>query len=243
MAQARQEAALARAVVRRCDRATLATAMRNGGEPYASLVLVACDLGGSPVMLLSDLADHTKNLGAAPTVSLLFDGTAGHEEPLTGPRVTLQGRAERTADPALAGRFLARHPGSSLYAGFGDFNFYRVAVSRAHLVAGFGRIHWFDAAEVLMDTSDAAPLAAAEADIVAHMNADHTDAVGLYANVLLDRPGAGWRMTGIDPEGVDLRRAGEPARLAFETPVSDAESARRELVELAKNARKKSGGA
>ena len=94
-----------------------------------------------------------------------------------------------------------------------------------------------------MDTSDAAPLAAAEADIVAHMNADHTDAVGLYANVLQDRPGAGWRMTGIDPEGVDLRRAGESARLAFETPVSDAESARRELVELAKNARNNSGGA
>jgi len=238
MAAARQEAALARAVVRRCDRATLATIMRNGGgEPYASLVLIACDHAGGPVMLLSDLADHTKNLGVAPEVSLLFDGTAGHEDPLTGPRVTLQGRAERTADPALADRFLARHPGARLYAGFGDFNFYRVAVERAHLVAGFGRIHWFDAADVLMDTGDAAPLAEAEAEIVAHMNADHPEALGLYANVLLDRPGAGWRLTGVDPEGIDLRRAGKTARVAFDTPVRDAESARRELVVLAKKAR------
>src|SRR5476651_423918 len=90
---------------------------------------------------------------------------------------------------------------------------YQVAVARAHLVAGFGRIDWIDA-DVLLPRGLGA-LAAVEDDIVRHMNEDHADAVALYANVLLARPGEGWRVTGIDPEGIDLRSGGEVARLAF----------------------------
>ena len=76
-----------------------------------------------------------------------------------------------------------------------------------------------------------------EAAIVEHMNADHADAVQLYATRLLGRSGEGWRMTGIDPEGIDLRRAGDVARLAFAAPVHDPKSARAELVRLVKHAR------
>jgi putative heme iron utilization protein len=174
-------------------------------------------------------------MAAEPRVALLFDGTAGLAEPLTGARATVLGRAERSADERLRARFLARHPGAALYAGFGDFHLYRVAVERAHLVAGFGRIDWIAAAELL--PPGLAALAESEDDIVRHMNEDHEAAVALYARVLLGRQGEGWRLTGIDAEGIDLRRDGEVARLDFAAPVGDAQAARAALVRLAQEAR------
>jgi putative heme iron utilization protein len=233
--------AVARGVMRAVDRASLATIMRgdqpDAGAPYASLVLAALDHDASPILLISQLADHTRNLDADGRVSLLFDGTAGLDEPLTGPRVSVQGRAARTADPRHRARFLARHPGAAMYAGFKDFAFYRLEIARAHLVAGFGRIHWLAREDVLFDTAGAAALAESEPGILEHMNDEHADAVQLYAVKLLGREGDGWRMTGIDPEGADLRRGGEVARLAFARPVADAEVARSELVRLVKRAR------
>jgi putative heme iron utilization protein len=227
--------------MRAADRATLATMMRNdqpdAGAPYASLVLAALDHDASPLLLISTLADHTRNLAADPRASLLFDGTAGLDEPLTGPRVSVQGRAQRTDDPRHRARFLARHPGAAMYAGFKDFAFYRLEATRAHLVAGFGRIHWIAPGDLLLDVRGSAPLAESEASIIEHMNADHADAVQLYASRLLGRGGRGWLMTGIDPEGADLRLGGMVARLPFERPVHDAESARAELVRLVKHAR------
>lgn len=133
--------------MRDADRATLATSAK--GWPFASLVLAALDDIGEPLLLLSDLAEHAKNLKEEPRVSLLYDGTAGLDDPLTGPRVTVLGRARETTDTVRMERFVARHPSAKLYAGFKDFRLYRVAVERAHLVAGFGRIHWVEAAELL----------------------------------------------------------------------------------------------
>lgn len=235
-------AARARAVLRGSDRAALATLMRpetpDTDAPYASLVLVALDLDGSPLLLLSTLADHTRNLLADGRVSLLFDGTAGLAEPLAGPRVSVQGQAIATTEPRHRARYLARHPGAALYAGFADFAFYRVAVARAHLVAGFGAIHWISASDLLLDMSKCTALAEAEAGIVAHMNEDHADALSLYAERLLDRAGGGWVMTGIDPEGIDLRLGGETARLPFAERVLDAAAARVELVRLVEEARR-----
>jgi putative heme iron utilization protein len=235
MATAEETAAAARLLVRSLDRASLATSM--GGAPYASLVLTACAADGAPVLLLSRLAQHTQNLLAEPRASLLFDGTAGLDDPLTGPRVTLVGRCEETADPGLRARYLARHPGAGLYAGFADFSFWRMEVERAHLVAGFGRIHWIPAAALFPPAP--ALLAAAEAEIVAHMNEDHAEAVELYATRLLGRSGGFWRMTGIDAEGADLRRGGETARLAFAAPVADPQGARAELVRLVGEGRRR----
>ncbi len=229
-----------RTLVRSARTAALATAERaNDSWPYASLVETACDHAGRPILLLSDLADHTKNFAADSRVSLLFDGTAELAAPLTGARATLQGRIERLGDDAtrLRRRYLARHPGAADYAGFGDFNFYRVAPERFHLVAGFGRIHWIDADAVLFDTAETAALADHEQDIVDHMNADHADAVDLYAAMLTASAGTGWQMTGIDPEGADLGRNGRSLRLPFDRIVHDAESARAVLVRLVKSAR------
>jgi heme iron utilization protein len=227
----------ARDLVRSLDRAALATALpvQSGAWPYASLVLVAADHDLSPILLLSDLAEHTKAIAADDRVSLLFDGTQGLEQPLTGPRVTLVGRAERTADPHLGRRFLTRHPDAGMYAGFKDFNFYRVAVERAHLVAGFGKIRWLSAAELAGPVADG--LAESEDGIVRHMNEDHADAVQLYAGKLLGLAGSDWRMTGIDAEGIDLRQGGRVARLAFDVPLSAANEARKVLVTLVGKAR------
>jgi heme iron utilization protein len=234
------EEALARArhFVRAKDKAVLATLARAGlpeaGGPYASLVQVAFDHDGAPLLLISTLADHTKNLHVDGRVSLLFDGTGGLAEPLTGARVSLQGVAAPTTDKRHASRYLARFPAAAMYAGFKDFAFWRVAPGRAHQVAGFGRISWFE--RFAVDTH--AALAEAEADIVAHMNQDHAEAVGLYAKLAGETDGA-WTMTGVDPEGADIRdhAKGRAARIRFDKIAADAETARVELVRLVKRAR------
>jgi putative heme iron utilization protein len=229
-------ARLGRRLLRQTDRVVLATSL--AGAPYASLVLVAADLDASPLLLLSDLAQHTRNLAADPRCSLLFDGTAGYADPLAGPRLSLLGQAEAVADARRLARFTARHPAASVYAGFADFRLHRVSVDRGHLVAGFGQINWIERDQLLFP-GDCGPLAAAEPEIVAHMNRDHIEALRLYARHLLGRGGEGWQMTGIDPDGIDLRRDGETARLDFPAPVLTASAARTALVGLVAEARRR----
>lgn len=221
-----------RQVVRACRKASLATLMADGGgAPYASLVTVAVDHDLAPVLLLSGLADHTRNIAADPRVSLLFDGTDGHPNPQTGPRVTLMGRAERCDDDRLKARFLARHPGAALYAGFGDFAFWRVAPARIHFVGGFGRAVWFDAPFGIAPAA-AAALAEVEAGILAHMNEDHAEALDLYAG-----DGTGWRMAGVDPDGFDLTREERFIRCTFPAPVDGPQGVHAALKEMAERAR------
>lgn len=225
-----------RRIVRTIDRAALGTRLAShGGVPYVSLVLAATDQAGRPLLLLSALADHTRNLEADPAASLLFDATGGGEDALAGERATLIGRVAPDPDPEARRRFLSRHPSASMYAGFKDFRVFCFSPERAHLVAGFGRIHWLDAPAILIPP--AAELAAAEAGIVEHMNQDHADALQLYATRLLGLDGDGWTMTGIDPEGLDLRRRGRTARLTFERRIETGAAARGELVRLVRVAR------
>ncbi len=174
-----------RRLVRATDRATLATRLIDGDWPYASLVMSACAFDGSPLLLLSDLAEHGKNLARDPRASLLFDGTRGLDNPLTGLRATVVGRVAPVAAPELLARYVRRHPDAEMYCGFKDFRLYRMAVERVHAVAGFGAIHWLPGAAVLYPPEAASELAAAEASVVTHMNADHAEAVGLYAHRLL----------------------------------------------------------
>jgi putative heme iron utilization protein len=119
-------------------------ALGTGGSetyPFVSLVLPARDGAGQPLLLLSDLSDHAKNLQRDPRASLLYDGTAGLAEPLTGPRVTLIGRVVPADDAANRKLYLACQPSAQVYAGFGDFHLYRFEIQEALLVAGFGKIH------------------------------------------------------------------------------------------------------
>lgn len=232
-------AVTARRLLRSLDRATLATALSSGAAvwPYASLVLAACDLDASPLLLLSDLAEHTKNLARDARASLLFDGTGGRDDPLTGPRVTVLG--EIVPDPAQEHleRFVRRHPAASAYAGFKDFRLYRMRVLRAHLVAGFGRIDWIEPSELLYPPAATGWLSAAEPEVLHHMNVDHAQTLDLYAHRLLGLAGEGWRLTGVDPEGGDLRRFGQVARLDFPQPVTDPNELRQIFAALAQSAR------
>ena len=132
-----------RALMQAQPTAALGTLM--DGAPYVSLVLVAFDADGSPLLLLSRLAQHTKNLLADPRVSLLFDGTGGLEERLTGPRLTVIGAITPCTDPSALARYVERHPSAQTYAGFSDLNLYQVTIARGHYVAGFGKIRWIDA--------------------------------------------------------------------------------------------------
>jgi heme oxygenase (biliverdin-IX-beta and delta-forming) len=134
-------------------------------------------------------------------------------------------------------RFLARHPKSELYAGFGDFSFWRMTVASAHLNGGFARAADLTAADVLTDVSGADDLIAAEEGAVEHMNQDHADAILLYATRLLGEADGPWRISGLDPEGADLAAGDRTARLAFPRRVTSAGELRQMLVDLAKQAR------
>lgn len=229
----------ARAVMRGCGQAALATGQRDMESwPHPSLVLVALDLDATPILLISALAEHTRNALEDTRAGLLFDGTAGLDDPLTGPRVAVLGRLERTDAPRHRARFLARHPGAALYAGFTDFAVWRLVPERAHLVAGFGRIRWIDGRDLTLPPAVYADLSERASDIVAHMNEDHADALNLYASVLMRQAPGAWRMTGIDPEGCDLRKETLTLRLPFPNVVTTAEQARGELVRLVKDARR-----
>ncbi len=226
-----------RRVLREARKGALATAMADGGAPYASLVTVATDQGGSPLFLLSTLADHTRNLLVDPRASLLVEGRGGAANPQEVARATLMGRVERSDDPADRARFLARHPAAGMYAGFGDFAIYRMTPERAHYVGGFARAVWIPDGLTVPEEA-AMALKAAEAGILAHMNDDHADAVARYARCLLGATGEGpWRLVGCDADGCDIACDEQVLRLSFQEPANGPEDVHRMLVSLAREAR------
>lgn len=213
----------ARRLIRAASRAALATLFAGKEEaPYVSLVTVATEHDGSPILLLSTLADHTRNIAADPRVSLLFEDIPQQANPQQTPRVTLMGRAVRASDPAYRTRFLARHPEAALYADFADFGFFRVEIERAHFVGGFARAVWLN--PVLAPSTDA--MAKAEADLLQHLNTDHADTLALCAlRAALPKSAedAGWRAAALDVDGIDLYRLDIPGRvfrIAFTTPLT-----------------------
>ena len=233
----RRNADLVRLLVRSRGVGMLATKMADGGAPYASLVTYACDHRGQPVFLFSTLSDHTQNLLADGSASLLVEDTSRRRNPQTGPRVSLMGKIKKVKSPELRERFLARHPDASLYADFGDFGFFRMTVERAHYVGGFARAIWFDAKHILTPTKVGSAIAEMEKSVVQHMNTDHLDAVQAYASGLLDRQHGNWKMTGCDSDGVDLRADGRYGRVDFHNTVIDSKTCRKMLIKMADEAR------
>ena len=203
------------------------------GAPYASLVTVATMPDAAPVLLLSNLARHTSNIGEDPRVSLLLEERRAGD-PLAGARVSIAGTIAVTEAPAAERRFLARHPSAAAYAGFKDFSFWRIEMTGAHLVAGFGRIVDLRAGDLKID---AGSLLEAEEGAIRHMNEDHADAVQLYAMRLLGAPRGNWQVIGIDPEGCDLMSGDMVRRLDFPQRVMTPVALRQMLAELAKQAR------
>ena len=232
---------VAKGLLRATRAGTLGTLDRNTGHPFVSLVNVATDVDGAPLILVSKLSTHTANLEVDGRASLLL-ATTGKGDPLAHPRLTLLGSfapvPRDAADaPRLRRRFLARHPKSELYADFGDFAFWRLAVVSAHLNGGFARAADLKAADVLTDLAGADELVEAEEGAVSHMNADHAEAVGLYATKLLGAEPGPWRLTGVDPDGLDLARGDLTLRLPFPERITGAAQLRKTVVELAAKAR------
>lgn len=231
---------LAVRLIRTARSAALAT-LEPGGFPASTLVAVATDFDGTPVILVSALSAHTKNLRLDGRCSLLFQQT-GKGDPLAHPRITVQARANPLAadHPVRARvrrRFLARNPKAALYADFPDFTFLRLEVERASLNGGFGKAFELAPGDVLTPLAGAERLAEAEEGAVAHMNEDHAEAVKLYATRLLGEADGPWRCVAIDPDGMDLAKGDGMARLHFPQRITDPAGLRHVLKALAAKAR------
>jgi putative heme iron utilization protein len=232
---------LAKSLTRRSRQGALATLMAGTGDPYCSLVNVASHPDGSPILLISRLAVHTKNLLADDRVSLMLDERAPGD-PLEGARIMVAGRAVEADDDdraLLRRRYLAAHPSAEAFVDFKDFSFFRIHPTAAHLVAGFGRIIDLKPEQFLTDIGDAASLLEAEPGAVEHMNEDHREAMNLYATKLLGAESASWRCIGCDPEGLDMQAGTAALRLEFPARVTTAGDLRKMLVRLAEEARAK----
>jgi heme iron utilization protein len=232
-------AKLARSLLRRSRQGALATLMANSGDPYCSLVNVASHPDGAPILLISRLALHTKNILADARVSLMLDERA-QGDPLEGSRIMLAGRAEEAGEDEAAilrQRYLNAHPSAEVFVNFKDFSFFRVRPTAAHLVAGFGRIVDLKPEQFLTDISDAASLLEAEQGAIDHMNADHRDAMNLYATRLLGAEPAEWRCTGCDPDGIDMQAGPATLRLDFPHRIVTPAALRQILKQLAGQAR------
>jgi putative heme iron utilization protein len=230
---------LTRSLLRRSRQGALATLMADSGDPYCSLVNVASDYDGSPVLLLSRLALHTRNVLADPRVSLMLDERAPGD-PLEGARIMVAGEAvvvDEAGRLAMRQRYLNAHPSAEAFVDFVDFAFFRVRPHGVHLVAGFGRIVDLAPDRFLTDLAGAEALLAAESDAVAHMNADHREAMNLYATRLLGADAADWRCSGCDPDGIDLQSGQLVLRLDFPERVMNPAQLRQMLKELAARAR------
>jgi putative heme iron utilization protein len=226
----------AKKLMRESRTGALATLMPGSGDPYCSLVNVASAFDGSPLLLISKLAIHTRNIAADSRVSLMLDERK-EGDPLQGARVMLMGRATFTTDANDRRRYLARQPEAEMFAGFGDFAFYRIDISTAHLVAGFGRIVDLTPQEILVDPAGADELLSAEEGASAHMNEDHADACRLYATKLYGAADGDWRCAGFDPEGMELQNGRTALRLPFAQRVNGAGPLRALLVKMAEQAR------
>jgi putative heme iron utilization protein len=227
-----------RSLLRRSRQGALATLMTGSGDPYCSLVNVASHPDGSPILLISRLAIHTKNLLADARVSLMLDERA-EGDPLEGSRIMLSGHAEEVASEreVVRRRYLNAHPSAEAFVDFKDFSFFRIRPTGTHLVAGFGRIVDLKPAQFLTELADAGALLEAEQGAVEHMNTDHRQALGLYATRLLGAAPDDWRCSGVDPDGIDLQAGNETLRLDFPERVTGPGELRKILVRLAEQAR------
>jgi len=232
---------LARSLLRRSRQGALATLVPGSGDPYCSLVNVASHPDGSPILLISRLALHTRNILGDSRVSLMLDERAAGD-PLEGSRIMLAGRAEEAGGDQivlLRRRYLNAHPSAEAFVDFKDFAFFRICPTGAHLVAGFGRILDLKPEQFLTEMAGAEALLEAEPGTVEHMNADHRDAMNLYATKLLGAEAADWTCTGCDPDGMDMQAGGATLRLDFPERVTSGTELCKMLVRLAGEARSK----
>jgi heme iron utilization protein len=235
----------ARTLVAQISTGTLCTlSLEPQGYPYGSFVTVAFDTG-NPVFLISGLAEHTRNLERDPRASLLV-AEGGTADPLANGRVTLLGSCTRVEgdDGSARAAFFAAHPNSTYYADFRDFAFWKLHVEYVRYIGGYGRMSWISKGD--WQAAEPDPLGPSSGGIIAHMNADHADAMLLYCKAFSKATDAvSASMTGIDRYGFDMSamtlQGRRPIRLAFARPISTPEEARAALISMLKDARSKLG--
>lgn len=220
-----RRAGAARTLLRAARQGMLAT--QAAGQPFASLVTPATAPDLSVLLLLSELADHTRHLRADPRCALLVTAPAPEPNPQTAPRVTVSGVAELADQPELRARYLAIHPYAALYAGFGDFRLWRLRPERGMFVGGFAQAARLHANELRVDAAIAAELAAAAAAVMDEWNRDRPEALTRMAG----ESGA-WQMVALDADGCDLARGERVVRVPWSAPVASASELSRELTRL-----------
>ncbi len=229
----------ARNLLRSIRAGMLATLDNNDGNPFGSLVTVATSHAGQPILLMSSLSAHTQYLEHDARCSLLL-ARQGKGDPLAHPRLTVTGCARKLEDEerALAReRFLNRHPKAALYADFGDFSFWQIDVARFHFNGGFGKAADFQASEILLDIQNAHKLLENEADILEHLNSDHSGTSSVLAVHFAKKVQGNWQVSGLDSEGLDLMAGDETARICFRQTILNPQDLRACLIDMAAKAR------
>ncbi|MDV7338405.1 DUF2470 domain-containing protein [Terasakiella sp. A23] len=218
-----------RKIARACQSGALATMDREAQTPYVSFCAFATDAFGQPIFLFSDLADHTQNIAIDDGVSFLCEQASHLSNPQAGPRVTLVGRVEKITDDEICTLFLQQHPSAKMYAAFGDFNFYRLNVEKAHYVGGFGRAIWVEREIYMGDSAASLNFFKLQGELITHLNADFPDLARICATKLLKQRGKNWQLLRIDADGMVLKLASKTLRYPFENPLKTPE----EMLNLA----------
>ena len=219
--------------------------------PYVTFLMVAFDYDCSPLVLLSNLSEHTKNINENNTISLMFyeeiknkelfqqfpkryypNPKIYYEDPMSRPRITVVGKLKKTKNSNHKKRFLLRHPASNLYANFSDMNIYKLHIQGGHLTGGFAQVNWFKKNELTIKNFK--NFASDEEKIIAHMNDHHQESINLFSkNLVLGKHRKGdWKITGIDPEGFDIRLKDSLRRYYFEKKIKDTSELRKVFVKL-----------
>lgn len=202
------------------------------GYPYVSALPFCTDQRGRIVVLISHLAEHTRNAEQ--------DGRAGFLVSPTGPEMQEQARVSQIGDlapvedPALAARYLRFFPDAAQYLQIGGFRFFRMEPKSLRYIAGFGRIHTVSGENYVAPDL---PIASAEEDILAHMNQHHADNLREYCRHVHGMEAQTAKMAGIDCDGFDVRADGKVLRFEFGKQVANADQARAQLVRLARAGR------
>jgi putative heme iron utilization protein len=223
----------ARGIVRMHRGGVLSThSLKFPGYPYGSALPHVTDALGRPVVLISHLAEHTHNVEADPRVSFIVCGSGPDLQAQA--RVTVLGDARPTEDAGVTRRYLRFYPEHGQYLDIGGFRFFAVEPVQVRYIQGFGGLHWIPATSYL----DApAGIAAAEEDILAHMNQDHQDALRAYCRHVHGVEHATPVMIGIDCDGFDVRAGDRLLRFAFEEALANPGQVRNALVALAQRSR------
>jgi len=201
------------------------------GYPFGSIAPYTLNYDGEPIVLISDIAQHTRNIKHDNRVSLtVFDRSAA--DPQAASRLTWIGDAAPVdpGDTQSRDRYLRYFPSSASYFETHDFSFYRIGLRRARFIGGFGQIFWIEPDAMLV----ANPFRETESGIVEHMNHDHMKALLNYNKVFGRGEVDSITMTGIDSEGFDMLTEKGKLRIDFDSPIHTTQEARAELVRLAK---------